>query len=74
VAFWAPGDTHAAVVMQAVANEPGTEVVLESTANGVGGWFHNKWREAESGDSEFISIFTPWTWDEAYRVRHAGRD
>jgi hypothetical protein len=23
-------------------------------------------------NSEFISIFTPWTWDEAYRVKFEG--
>ena len=40
VAFWQHAETHAAGVLQAVANEPGTEIILESTANGVGGWFH----------------------------------
>jgi hypothetical protein len=68
VAFWQHAETHAAGVMQAVANEPGTEIILESTANGVGGWFHTKWREAESGDSEFIPIFVPWNFDPAYRI------
>src|SRR5262249_2534907 len=36
VAFWPHADTHAAGVLQAVPNEAGTEIVLESTANGVG--------------------------------------
>jgi hypothetical protein len=39
VAFWPYADTHAAGVLQAVPNEPATEIVLESTANGVGNFF-----------------------------------
>jgi hypothetical protein len=35
------------------------EIVLESTANGTGNFFHHKWREAETGCSEYICIFTP---------------
>jgi hypothetical protein len=68
VAFWQHAETHAAGVLQAVANEPGTEIILESTANGVGGWFHTKWREAEGEDSEFVPIFVPWYWDPTYRI------
>jgi transcriptional regulator with XRE-family HTH domain len=36
VAYWPHAETHAAGVLQAVADEPGTEVILESTAHGVG--------------------------------------
>jgi predicted dehydrogenase len=68
VAFWAHADTHAAGVLQAVPNEPGTEIVLESTANGVGNFFHKKWREAETGRSEYIAIFVPWYWQDEYRL------
>jgi hypothetical protein len=67
VAFWPHADTHAAGVLQAVADEPGTEVILESTANGLGNFFHQKWRDAETGTSEYIAIFVPWYWDEGYR-------
>lgn len=67
VAFWPHADTHAAGVLQAVADEPGTEIILESTANGIGNFFHSKWRDAETGSSEYIAIFVPWFWDEGYR-------
>jgi len=67
VAFWAHAETHAAGVLQAVPNDTGTEVVLESTANGVGNFFHKKWREAETGASEYIAIFVPWHWQDEYR-------
>ena len=68
VAFWPFADTHAAGVLQAVPNEPGTEIVLESTAGGVGNFFHKKWREAETGRSEYIAIFVPWYWQDEYRL------
>jgi hypothetical protein len=37
VAFWAQAQKHFAGVMKAVSLVPGTEIILESTANGVGG-------------------------------------
>lgn len=54
VAFWPHAETHAAGVLQAIPKEPGTEIILESTANGIGNYFHKMWREAERGESEYI--------------------
>ncbi|MDB5607799.1 MAG: hypothetical protein JWP25_4699 [Bradyrhizobium sp.] len=65
--FWPHAETHAAGVLQAISDAPGTEVILESTANGVGNYFHKKWREAETGQSEFIAVFVPWFWQDEYR-------
>src|SRR4051812_12028771 len=67
VAFWPHAETHAAGVLQAIPDMPGTEDIEESTANGVGNLFHNKWRDAESGVSDYIAIFVPWYWQEEYR-------
>jgi transcriptional regulator with XRE-family HTH domain len=67
VAFWPYAQSHAAGVLQAVADEPGTEVILESTANGVGNLFHSMWRDAETGASDYIAVFVPWFWQEEYR-------
>lgn len=67
VAFWPHAETHAAGVLQAVPDEPGTEVILESTANGVGNLYHQMWRDAERGIGEYIAIFVPWYWQEEYR-------
>lgn len=68
VAFWPNADTHAAGVLQAVPNMPGTEVILESTANGVGNFFHQRWRDAETNGGDFTAIFVPWFWQEEYRT------
>lgn len=67
VAFWPNADTHAAGVLQAVPDMPGTEIILESTANGLGNFFHQNWRAAEKGQSAFIPIFVPWFWQDEYR-------
>jgi len=66
VAFWPHADTHAAGVLQAVPDMDDTEVILESTANGVGNFFHKRWQEAETGRSEYIAVFIPWFWQEEY--------
>jgi len=67
VAFWPHADEHAKGVMQAIADLPDTEVILESTANGLGNYFHAQWQLAEAGQSEYIAIFVPWYWQDEYR-------
>jgi hypothetical protein len=67
VAFWPHAQTHAAGVLQAIPDLPGTEVILESTANGTGNYFHATWREAEHDGNEYIAIFVPWYWQDEYR-------
>lgn len=60
VAFWRDAEAHAAGLLQAVPEDAGTEVVLESTANGPSGWFHRLWQQAEAGEGPFEPIFVPW--------------
>ena len=67
VAFWPHAETHAAGILQAIPDAPGTEIIEESTANGLGNYFHQQWRDAEAGASEFESIFVPWFWQAEYR-------
>lgn len=68
VAFWPNPESHAAGVLQAVPDISDTEVILESTANGLGNFFHQKWRDAETGAGDYISIFVPWYWQDEYRT------
>ena len=67
VGFWPNAQQHAAGIIQAIPDEPGTEAFLESTANGIGNYFHEQWQAAESGVSEYIAIFVPWYWQPEYR-------
>lgn len=66
VAFWNNAAEHATGIMQAVPNASGTEIIMESTANGVGNYFHQMWQAAEAGISDFIAIFVPWYWQDEY--------
>jgi hypothetical protein len=67
VAFWPNAEEHLKGVLQAVPNEPGTEVILESTANGVGGVFYDYVMDAKRGEGEFELVFLPWFWQPEYR-------
>lgn len=66
-AFWPNAQEHFAGVVQAVPDLPGSEVILESTANGIGGSFHERWQQAEAGEGDYIAIFVPWFWSDEYR-------
>lgn len=68
VAFWPNAEEHAAGIMQAIPNEPGTESILESTANGMGNFFHIQWQLAERGESPYIAVFVPWYWQDEYAI------
>ena len=73
VAFWENGEDHLSGLFQAVPLSPGTEIVLESTAKGIGNVFHDEWKKAEAGLSDFIPIFVPWFWQPEY-ARPVPRD
>ena len=66
VAFWPNADTHAAGIFQAIPDQHGTEVILESTAQGFGNLFHQLWDDASHGKSEYLPIFLPWFWHIEY--------
>lgn len=68
VAMWPHAQEHAKGILQAIPDAPGTEVFLESTANGMGNFFHEQWQLAEAGQSDYIAIFIPWFWQDEYRV------
>jgi len=69
VAFWPNASDHMAGIGQIIPNASGTEIILESTANGLGNLFHQFWQAAERGGSEYIAIFIPWFIQEEYRLR-----
>ena len=66
MAFW---DNAADVWISLAQSVPDddSEIIIESTANGVGGLFHEMWQSAEAGDNEFIPIFLPWWIHEEYQ-------
>tara|TARA_R110000868_G_scaffold125265_1_gene330994 strand:- start:4455 stop:5996 length:1542 start_codon:yes stop_codon:yes gene_type:complete len=66
VAFWPNAAEHAKGILQTIPDADNTEVIYESTANGVGNFFHQQWKMAERGEGEFQAIFVPWFWQEEY--------
>jgi hypothetical protein len=66
-AFWKNARSHFAGVVQTIPDLPDTEVILESTGNGIGGEFHERWQQAEAGIGDYIAIFVPWFWSPEYR-------
>lgn len=66
VGYWAFAEEHSKGILQAISNEPGTEIILESTANGIGNYFHDRWVSAMGGKDEYQAIFLPWYWQDEY--------
>lgn len=56
-------------ILQAIPSEPGTEVYIESTANGVTGPFYETWNKAVSGENGYYPLFIPWFVDPSYRIQ-----
>jgi hypothetical protein len=72
VAFWPNAESHTTGALQTVGNVAGTEIVLESTANGIGDIFYKIAQAALRGESEFEVVFIPWFWDDGYRIECPG--
>ena len=65
VAFWKESAMHCPddvvrSVCGSIALKADTVIVLESTANGVGDYFHDEWLRAEQGLSDKQPLFVPW--------------
>lgn len=70
VAFWnksTAADNFNGLV-QAVPNNPGTAIFLESTGNGVSGVFYDIWKGAVEGTNGYTPVFIPWYIEPKYRV------
>ena len=72
VAFWQHDERILAGMFQGISASPGTEVILESTANGAAGEFYRLWKGAISGENEFLPIFLPWYITPEYRREPPG--
>lgn len=66
MAFFPNPENTMTALLQSVPDEPETIVVIESTANGVGGYFYDMWNDAVDGKSDYIPIFLPWFTDPEY--------
>lgn len=73
VAFWKRTEGRTPVQMMKAATSgvlyrPLTMIVYESSANGVGNFFHSEYEAAKNGMSQFAALFVPWFEIEQYRL------
>lgn len=70
VAFWnkSTAAENFNGLVQAVPNNPGTAIFLESTGNGVSGTFYSLWRGACEGTNGYTPVFIPWYIEPKYRL------
>lgn len=66
IAFFPNPQNTMTALLQCVPDEPNTFVCMESTANGIGGYFYDMWNAAVKGENDFTPIFFPWFADPNY--------
>lgn len=71
LAFWKESTARENLngLLQSIPEVPGTEVYIESTANGVTGPFYEIWKGAVEGTNGWTPVFIPWFWDQGYRTK-----
>lgn len=74
IAFFPNAKNTMTALMQCVPNSPNTFVCLESTANGVGGYFYDMWNDAVAGKNDFTPVFFPWFETDEYSIDFADED
>jgi hypothetical protein len=66
LAFWPDPENKLVALLEAVPT--GGRVVLESTPNGMGNYFHDLWVAAQAGENDFAPHFYDWHWDGSNKV------
>ena len=57
---------------QSVPSKPGTMIIIETTANGIGNSFYEMWQKAKKGESEWRCVFIGWHELPEYRLPLSG--
>ena len=77
-AHWEKPRTVMSALGATTARRPGTVIVIESTANGVGDDFHGKWLEAErrvrndpNDLNGYLPVFLSWLIEPSYQIGRA---
>lgn len=68
VAFWEAKADVVSSAVQAVPMHKNTFAFLESTANGVGGYFYDEWQFAKKGEGTFKPLFFAWHEHDEYEI------
>jgi hypothetical protein len=73
VAMWDQPEELITGLRQAIPSIGLTAIFYESTAKGIGNFFHTTWQAAKMGRSEFVPMFFPWFFDPMYTARNIPR-
>lgn len=65
---WEHGEELVASLLQTVPARANTMIFLESTANGMGNYFHKEWKAAKKGESVFEPFFFAWWQHDEYQM------
>jgi len=60
VASWPFASEVVSALVPTIPKTPKSLIIYESTAKGIGNFFHQEWERAENGDSNFIPFFLSW--------------
>ncbi len=60
-------------VCGSVALLPYTLIAMESTANGIGNYFHTEWERSKAGRSDKTAVFVPWYEIEMNRLERGDK-
>jgi hypothetical protein len=66
VAFWPAAEQIANGLLQTIGTVGGTEIWMESTGNGMTGYFYSAAMQARKEQGDFKLAFLPWYWDPLY--------
>ena len=69
-----PEDLIQSILGSMPIDEPYTMFGIESTAKGVGNYFHRTWQEAVKGNNAMKAIFIPWYMDQKNRIHFSESD
>lgn len=72
VAYWEHAYEIQDGALKSIRLAPGTEIILESTANGPSGLFHEKAMAALRKEGDYELVFVPWFWEEDYERADSG--
>jgi hypothetical protein len=68
LAYWGNTGYEAWVSLMQAVPHTNSEIIIESTAKGAGGLFHEMWEAASNGESNWLAIFLPWWIHSEYEL------
>jgi hypothetical protein len=77
VAFWDDATTLMTGLANSIPDTHPSIIAMESTANGIGGYFHEQWNMAVDRETDFTPLFFPWHQHPQYTatdLQMAGED